>query len=86
MYSLGLSLHQARIEHMLFEEIDRIEYLSDLAEHQYHERNDRIAEAMEAIEELERENFMTLPSREVEDFTLASRLREVADALERKWK
>ena len=86
MYSLELSLHQARIEHMLFDEIDRIEYLSDLAEYQYHERNDRIAEAMEAIEELERENFMTLPSREVEDFTLASRLREVADALERKWK
>lgn len=86
MYSLNLSLQQSRIEHMLFEEIDRIEYMSDLAEHQYHERNDRISEAMEAIEDLERENFMTLPSREAEDTALVARLREVADALERKWK
>lgn len=86
MYSLSLSMQQARIEHMIYEQIDREEDLAAWSEYLHHERNDRIAEAMEAIEDLERENFLKAPSKELEDMELASRLREVADALERKWK
>jgi hypothetical protein len=61
------------------------EDLAEWAEYVHHERNDRIAEAMEAINDLELTNFMQAPSQEREDLELASRLREVAERLERKW-
>lgn len=62
------------------------EDLAEWAEYVHHERNDRIAEAMDAINDLEMTNFMRAPSQEREDMELAACLRDVADKLERKWK
>lgn len=85
MYPLALQMQQARIEHMLYEEQDRLDDLAAWAEYLHNERNDRISEAMEAIEDLEQENFIKMPSKEREDLELAMQLRELAERIESKW-
>lgn len=86
MYPQAIEFQRARIEHMISEEQERIEYMADLAEFLYEERNDRIAEAMEALDDLDNERFLSLPSKELEDLELAARLRDMADRIEGRWK
>ena len=86
MYTLALSMQQARIEAMIYDKQDKLDDLAAWAEYVHTERNSRIAEAMEAIEDLERDNFLKMPNKERDDLELAARLRELADQIESRWK
>lgn len=70
---------------MISDEQDHLDSLAAWAEYVHSEKNARIAEAMSAIDEIERERFVRDPSKEMEDMQLVSRLRELADRIEARW-
>ena len=84
-YSPVVMQQQAWSEVMAYQEYKDEHDLAEWAEYVYRERNDALCDAMESLEELEADRFLTSPSREREDLELAARLREVANLLEKKW-
>ena len=86
LYTTIHELRQAKAEEEAYQMYKDEQDMAEWAEYVHHERNDRIAEAMEAINDLELTNFVQAPSQEREDLELAARLREVANRLEYKWK